>query len=242
MALRPAHCYRKLERPYTRIAISVHRKNYIGGVPGLRVRQFNMGNPQRKYKFIVNLIAEEAVQIRENALEAVRMLINRALVKKLGKDNFFMRLRIFPHHVMRENKQAQGAGADRVSQGMSLAFGKAIGRAARVRKGTIIFSVLVLTEGNAKTAARILKKASAKLPCKVSVDIGEDVKSIGTLPKRMRIIEEEKEEEAEAEEEKKEEEAEKEEKAEEGEKESKEKEGTKEEAKEEKQKEEKEGK
>jgi large subunit ribosomal protein L10e len=43
--------------------------------------------------------------------------------------------------VLRENKQATGAGADRVSEGMRLAFGKAVGTAARVEAGQIIFTV-----------------------------------------------------------------------------------------------------
>ena len=46
----------------------------------------------------------------------------------------------YPHHVLRENKQATGAGADRVSQGMRCAFGKNVGTAARVKRAKSNFN------------------------------------------------------------------------------------------------------
>ena len=39
----------------------------------------------------------------------------------------------YPHQILRENKQATGAGADRVSQGMRLSFGKNVGTAAEFK-------------------------------------------------------------------------------------------------------------
>ena len=212
MGLRPARCYTSVkQRPFTRVAISVHEKNYIGTVPPLKIRQFNMGNPRKKYSRIVDLVAEQAVQIRDNAVEAARVSINRYLIKEVGKDNYFMRIRVFPHQVLREHKQAQGAGADRVSQGMSHSFGKPIGRAVRVRKGTILMSVLSMAE-YADIVSKALLRAKAKFPCDVSVRIHKDVAAIGTRPKHAieEIVEEEKpeekeEEKAEAGEEKKEE-------------------------------------
>jgi large subunit ribosomal protein L10e len=63
------------------------------------------------------------------------------LMKEVGRSNFHFKIRVFPHHVLRENKQATGAGADRVSEGMRLAFGKAVGTAARVDPGQKIMSV-----------------------------------------------------------------------------------------------------
>ena len=211
MGLRPARCYTSIkQRPYTRIAITVHDKNYVGTVPPLRIRQFNMGNPRKRYSRIVDLIAEESVQIRDNAIEAARISINRFLIKNVGKDNYFMRIRVYPHQILREHKQAQGAGADRVSQGMSHAFGKPIGRAVRVRKGTVIMSVLTMVE-HVDIVRKALLRAKAKFPCEISVRVHKDIDSIGTRPRHVieEVVEEvkpeEKEEEkAEAGEEKKE--------------------------------------
>ncbi|MEM4663196.1 MAG: 50S ribosomal protein L16 [Candidatus Diapherotrites archaeon] len=195
MGLRPGRCYSSIKhRPYTRVAITVHEKNYVGTVPQVRIRQFNMGNPTNNYDYIIDLVADEAVQIRDNAIEALRVSMNRFLIKRVGKENYFMRIRVFPHQILREHKQAQGAGADRVSQGMSHAFGKPIGRAVRVKKGTVILSILATQEHVKLIAQTLEKRASSKLPCKVKSKVHKDLKSIGTLPRKT-IIEEEKVEE-----------------------------------------------
>jgi len=203
MGIRPAHCYRspkhgvKLrngaggharragkQRAYTRIAINVPDKNYIGAAPQLKIRQFNMGNPLLKYNTVAELIVKDSIDIRDNAIESVRSTINRKLTKDLGKDAYFMKVRVYPSHLIRENKQAQGAGADRVSQGMTLAFGVPIGRMARVRKGQTIFSILCMSEQKeiVKTA---MHRAAAKFPCKVEVKFHNDIKSLGTLPTKV---------------------------------------------------------
>ena len=217
MGLRPAHCYRSLrDRAFTRVAITVHQKNFVGAAPALRIKQFNMGNPAKEYSHILDLCSAQAMQVRDNAIESARIAINRYVQGNLGKENYFMRIRVYPFHIMRENKQAQGAGADRVSQGMAHSFGKAIGRSVRVKKGQVLASVLV-DEAGVETAKEGLLRASSKLPCKVSVKIHTDVKSIGTRPRAAKIREAEEkeaEEEAREKEEKVEKKGEKEEKAE----------------------------
>jgi len=93
MGLRPARCYRSLkDRPFTRIAITKHEKNYVGATPVMRIKQFNMGNPAKDYTHVVDLCAEEAIQIRDNAIESSRIAINRYIQKNLGKENYFMRI------------------------------------------------------------------------------------------------------------------------------------------------------
>ena len=57
--------------------------------------------------------------------------------------NYHLQIRIYPHHVLRENKMLTGAGADRMQTGMQRAFGKAIGSAAQVKIGQAIFTVQV---------------------------------------------------------------------------------------------------
>jgi large subunit ribosomal protein L10e len=203
MGLRPAHCYTspkkglrirrgacgharylKQKRPYTRIAIKVPDKNYIGASPALVIRQFNMGNPAPKYDTVVDLKTKAAVDIRDNAIESVRQGINRKLVKDLGKDGYFMKVRVYPSNLMRENKQAQGAGADRVSQGMTQAFGIPIGRCARVRKGKTIFSVLCFKAQVPQVREGFLR-AKSKFPCQTDIVVHSDIKSVGTLPSKL---------------------------------------------------------
>jgi large subunit ribosomal protein L10e len=205
MGLRPGRCYRSLkDRPYSRYAVRVHKKNFIGAVPGLKIRQFNMGNPNKNFTHILDLIVEESVHVRDNAMESSRIAINRFLVKKLGKDGFFMKIRRYPFQILRENKQAQGAHADRIQQGMSHAFGKAIGRAIRVKKGNVLISVLV-DEKDVLVTKEALLRAQSRMPTKLNVRIGTDVESIGSKPKKVKAEKkaEKKTEEKEGEEEKK---------------------------------------
>jgi len=199
MGLRPGHCYSsKKDRAFTRYAVKVHRKSYTGAIPGLRTRQFNMGNGAKEFSHVLDLKVEEHCQIRDNAIESVRMAINRYLNKHTGKDGYFMKIRVYPFQVLRENKQAQGAGADRVSSGMSHSFGKNIGRAARVRPGQKIVSVLV-DEEHVEIAKKALMRANSRLGAKLSVRVGTDVESIGTRPKKTRdMIKEEQKEKEEA--------------------------------------------
>ena len=135
MVRKPAKMYRNVnKKAYT-------RREYMGGVPGSKIVQFEMGNLSQEFPTEVDLIVEESCQIRHSALEAARITVNRRLMKSVGRSNFHFKVRIFPHHVLRENKQATGAGADRVSEGMRLAFGKAVGTAARVDANQKILTV-----------------------------------------------------------------------------------------------------
>ncbi len=165
MSRKPAKMYREIRgRPTT-------RKKYMGGVPSSRITQFNLGNQNEDFPVSLSLIVEEQCQILNRALEAARVAANRYITKKAGRMNYFMKIRIYPHVVVRENKQATGAGADRVSQGMRSAYGKAVGTAARVRPGQNIITISTTEEhmGDAKIA---LKRATAKLPtpCRIEVE------------------------------------------------------------------------
>lgn len=156
MARKPARMWKRLERPYTRI-------EYIDGVPGTKVKMFDMGNKSADFPVMVTLVAKEAVQIRENALEAARVVANKYVSRNAGASNYKLKLRIFPHHILREHRMAVGAGADRISQGMRAAFGRPIGRAARVRVGTKILSIWVKPE-HFEVAKEALRRAAMKLP------------------------------------------------------------------------------
>jgi large subunit ribosomal protein L10e len=139
------------------------RREYMGGVPGSKITQFDLGNLSQEFPIEVSQIADEACQIRHSALEASRVSVNRRLLKEVGRMNFHFKVRVFPHHILRENKQATGAGADRVSEGMRLAFGKAVGTAARVSRGQKIYSVWT-TPQYADKVKEALRNGSHKLP------------------------------------------------------------------------------
>lgn len=171
MAKRPAKTFRNYNsrRPYT-------RREYMGGVPGSKIIHFDMGEPNTQFPVKLSLIADESCQIRDAALEAGRITANRLLLKQLGRQGFHMKLRVHPFQVIRENKQATGAGADRVSQGMRQAFGKAVGTSARVRKGQKIFTVSVNKEGFS-VAKDSLRRCGHKLstPTRIVVDMGQEL-------------------------------------------------------------------
>ncbi len=165
MTRKPAKMYRNISGPaYT-------RKEYMGGVPNPRITQFDLGNTSAEFPVEVSLIIEEACQVRHTALEAARISANRYLTKRVGVANYRMKIRVYPHQVLRENKQATGAGADRVSQGMRKSFGSPVGTAARVRPGQKIASVFVNPE-SIEVAKIALRKASMKMPspCRIIVE------------------------------------------------------------------------
>jgi len=162
MARKPGRMYKKItQRSYT-------RREYMGGVPGSKLVTFDMGNLKDEFPIQLTLVAKEECQIRHSALESARIAANRLLLDAAGITNYHLKIRVYPHEVLRENKQATGAGADRVSQGMRLAFGKAIGTAARVRRGQEIMSVYT-NPANFKNAKRSLVSAGYKLPTPISL-------------------------------------------------------------------------
>src|SRR3989338_10509290 len=168
-ALRKASSHsKKIVRPYTRKSKS-KQKAYIKAVPPLKIVKFEMGNAsafqQGKHIYSVSLIAEERVQLRDNAIESCRTLI----VKDLERDVpglFYFVIKVYPHHILRENKTAAGAGADRLSSGMKHSFGITIGRAAIVDAGKDIFFISCVDEASARVARASLNKIKSKVPCR----------------------------------------------------------------------------
>merc|ERR1719356_719823 len=87
------------------------------------------------------MVSDEKQQLSMEALEAARIACNKYLVTTCGKDNFHLRVRPHPFHVLRINKMLSCAGADRLQTGMRGAFGKSYGTVARVSIGQILLSV-----------------------------------------------------------------------------------------------------
>ena len=104
MARKPARMYREIKgQAYT-------RKEYMGGVPAPRIIQFDMGDVTGDFPIQVSLKAKEPCQVRHTSVESARIAANRLLSKRAGTVNYHMKVRIYPHHVLRENKLATGAG------------------------------------------------------------------------------------------------------------------------------------
>lgn len=166
--LRKAKCYRKVVRAYTRKS-KYKSKSFVKGVPNSKIVKYDQGNLKKEFEGHVCLFTKEKIQIRHNALEAARVVINRHLSRNMG-NNYHLKLRVYPHHVLRENKMLTGAGADRMQSGMSHSFGKPIGTAAQLKKNQKIFSVYI-DKKDVEAAKAALEKAFHRLPCKCGVEI-----------------------------------------------------------------------
>lgn len=166
MGLRPARIYRDMDakRPYTRKAVRVHNKEYIRGIPGSKLHTFHMGNKNGDFDTAIHLLPKVNTTIRHNALDASRVAANAYLKKAIGNEiEYFIKVRVYPHHVLREHAQAAIAQADRFYQGMSHPFGKPSGLAARVRKEQPILTIY-LSKKNLASGKEAARRAGAKIP------------------------------------------------------------------------------
>ncbi len=166
--------YRKTERPYTRIS-KFRKKNYVRVRPNIVISKYDMGDTKKdvyQYPLVLDLIAKKELQIRNNAIESARQTSNRVLEKELGKIGFHLKIRLFPHHILRENPLASGAGADRMSTGMQASFGKPIGTAAQVRVDQPLFT-LGVPKDKLNVAKRALQRAATKLPCTCQIKLAK---------------------------------------------------------------------
>jgi large subunit ribosomal protein L10e len=156
MTRKPARMYRDVEgQVYT-------RREYMGGVPNCRIAQFDIGNLKQDFPLRLSLHTEEAAQVRDIALEAARISAVRVL-EAAAPNGFHLKVRRYPHQILREHKMATGAGADRISDGMRRAFGKPVGHAVRAAIGTPLLTVYT-TVDQLPAAKEALRKASHKLP------------------------------------------------------------------------------
>lgn len=157
-----ACAWRRLERPYTRKS-KYRAKSYVRSVPANKIVKFEMGNTSKEFPFVVRLHSEIDIQIRHNALEAGRKSANRKLESKLSRAGYKFKICVYPHHILRNNPLASGAGADRMSTGMKMSFGKAVGLAARVKAGQRVYEAYV-QEKDIELAKAAMTLARHKLP------------------------------------------------------------------------------
>jgi len=174
MPLRKANCYRKIVRAYTRKS-KYQGRGFIKAPPVAKIVKYNMGDSKKSYKYKITLYTKEDIQVRHNALESVRQVINRKLQKTFGPIGYYLMINVYPHHVLRENKMLTGAGADRMQTGMQQAFGKPVGLAAQVKKNHPLFTAYI--NGNVDIIKYTFKRSSSRLPCKCGVKV-EEIKNI----------------------------------------------------------------
>lgn len=167
--LRKAVAYRRLERPYTRRS-KYKKKAFVKVSPASKVVRYELGNVRKPFPCMLVLRSKHSLQIRHNAIESARLTSLRYLEKNLGKQGYHLSIRMYPHHILRENPLASGAGADRMSTGMQLSFGKAIGIAAQVPADKILIAAYV-EKDKVEVAKKALKRASTKLPCSCYIEL-----------------------------------------------------------------------
>jgi len=173
--LRKGVAYRRLERPYTRIS-KYKKRSFIKTSYNTRIIKFVMGNlTKENFQYRIMLQPKMDLQIRDNSMESARLTSNRLLEKTLGNQNYFLRINKYPHHILRNNPIASGAGADRFSTGMKKSFGKPIGQAAQYKKGETICEVFV-DKRNLETAKLAMKRASQKIATSCHVVVNENKK------------------------------------------------------------------
>jgi large subunit ribosomal protein L10e len=173
MAIRKASSYSKrIARPFTRKS-GQKSKAYVKVVPNIKIGKFKFGNENDsstgKHPYRVRLINHEKTQVRDVALEACRMYTHK-MMEAGAPGQFYLNVKIYPHHMLRENKISSGAaGADRTSTGMTQSFGQVMGRAALVSPNTEIIVISCSNEKAAKVARDALHSVKAKIPGKTSV-------------------------------------------------------------------------
>jgi ribosomal protein L10e len=138
--------------------------SYVRGVPDSKVRVFKMGAMKPADAEIqMDLVATGGYQMRDNALEASRVMANKVFEKKTMPDQYQFNVRLFPHQCLREHSMLSGAGADRLSAGMRKPFGRPTGRAIVTKKGTVVMT-LYTKKANEAIGKEGLRRAASKLP------------------------------------------------------------------------------
>jgi len=173
VGLRKASAYSKMKvTPFTRTS-KKRQQAFIKVVPPQKIVKFEMGKKtmykEGKLPHVLNVVTTEKIQIRHNAFEACRQYVNKQLDRELNGQYMF-KVVPYPHHIQREHRMLTGAGADRMSSGMQLSFGKSLGKAAIMSKESVIFRIALPSVKAASFARKVVKRVNPKLPCKIRID------------------------------------------------------------------------
>jgi large subunit ribosomal protein L10e len=162
MGLRPARTMRNPDsQPWARHSRKNPKKNYIKAMPHIAIHIFKMGVEKKDYDLRLELVSKKDTRVRSNALEAARQATHKLLEKTIP-GNYYFRILTYPHHVVREHKMLTMAGADRLSQGMTLAFGRPTYTAAVLRKDQTLMYLETYSKFK-KIAKESLERAKKKL-------------------------------------------------------------------------------
>jgi large subunit ribosomal protein L10e len=162
MGIRPARTFRDSDKvAWTRFSRSKPRRSYIKAMPHADLHQFRMGAMKDDFDAVIHLVSDQSIIIRDNAIESARQSTNKYLEAHMTGAYYFL-VRVFPHHVIRENKMISGAGADRLQKGMRRSFGRPTDRAARLSKGTELFTLYTYSS-NVEHVRKAFDKAKRKL-------------------------------------------------------------------------------
>jgi len=156
--------------PKNRTDVSYTRVKFIGGTPQQKISRFSMGDSHEKFEYAVSLVALSKADIKHDALEAARIAANKVVDEKLGATGYFLQICVYPHQIIREHKLMGFAGADRLSEGMRHSFGKASGRAARVKVDQKVLTIHV-NKDQIEVAKTALKRATSKLPIPYKITV-----------------------------------------------------------------------
>ncbi|MFH0737902.1 MAG: 50S ribosomal protein L16 [Candidatus Micrarchaeota archaeon] len=141
MGIRPGRAIRDADKvAWTRFSRSKPRKSFIKSMPHADLHQYRMGAMKPDFDLCLSLVSDGPLILRDNAIESARQSMNKHL-EKTALGNFYLMVRVYPHHIIRENKMIAGAGADRLQKGMRQAFGRPTDRAARLRAGSKLFTI-----------------------------------------------------------------------------------------------------
>ncbi len=163
MGIRPAKTIRDPDKvAWTRYSKRKPRKSYITSMPHKDLHQFRMGTMKDDYNLVLHMRSLQQIIIRDNSMESARRAANKLLETSMP-GSYYFHVRVYPHHVVRENKMIAGAGADRLQKGMRRAFGRPSDCAARLDKGTDLFTVY-----SYRSKAGIVKDAFQKATKKLS--------------------------------------------------------------------------
>ncbi|MBN1170500.1 50S ribosomal protein L16 [Candidatus Micrarchaeota archaeon] len=167
MAIRPARSIRDPNKvAWTRFSRSKPRRSYIKTMPHADLHQFRMGVLKDDFDTTLHLSSEVPIILRDNAIESARQTANKYIETKVPGNYYFV-VRVYPHHIIRENKMISGAGADRLQKGMRQSFGRPTDRAARLGKGTALFTVHTYSS-NVEHVKKAFTRATRKLSGKYS--------------------------------------------------------------------------
>jgi large subunit ribosomal protein L10e len=152
------------------------RKDYIRKIPGSRIVQYDMGNLSAEFPLTISLEVKGPAELSHNALEAARIASNRYMQRRSGRMGYHLKIRVYPHHIVRENPMATGAGADRVQDGMRKAFGKPVSSVALVKANQKVLTIKT-NKKNFKDAKEALRRAAMKFPvsCRIVIDVGAEL-------------------------------------------------------------------